>query len=103
MAKSFGIGYEEALQHLTGLHTLEDSEKLDKEMELLAKFAKSVPTSISTVGFRDLIAKMTPNILLNQNKWGTILHKMARHGKSSALVALLAVGEEDYREVIDQV
>eukprot|EP01029_Cantina_marsupialis_P008224 TRINITY_DN1955_c0_g1_i1.p1 TRINITY_DN1955_c0_g1~~TRINITY_DN1955_c0_g1_i1.p1 ORF type:complete len:348 (-),score=85.47 TRINITY_DN1955_c0_g1_i1:47-1090(-) len=99
----FGIVYEKALQQLTGLQMLEKSEKLDQELELLPQFAGLVPESITLDGFRDLISKMTPNILLHRNEaFKTCLHEMAESGNVTAVRALLAVGPENYREMIDK-
>eukprot|EP01029_Cantina_marsupialis_P012203 TRINITY_DN2698_c1_g2_i3.p1 TRINITY_DN2698_c1_g2~~TRINITY_DN2698_c1_g2_i3.p1 ORF type:complete len:227 (-),score=66.87 TRINITY_DN2698_c1_g2_i3:653-1333(-) len=101
--EDFGIGYEEAFQQLKGLEILEESERLEKEVELLPQFAGFVPESITLEGFRDLIGKMTPNILLYQTKtMRTFLHEMADDANVIALNALLAVGPEEYREIVDK-
>eukprot|EP01029_Cantina_marsupialis_P012200 TRINITY_DN2698_c1_g1_i2.p1 TRINITY_DN2698_c1_g1~~TRINITY_DN2698_c1_g1_i2.p1 ORF type:complete len:106 (-),score=30.92 TRINITY_DN2698_c1_g1_i2:76-393(-) len=66
--EDFGIGYEEAFQQLKELEILEESERLKQEVKLLPQFAGFVPESITLEGFRDLIGKMTPNILFHRTK-----------------------------------
>eukprot|EP01029_Cantina_marsupialis_P013901 TRINITY_DN3080_c0_g1_i3.p1 TRINITY_DN3080_c0_g1~~TRINITY_DN3080_c0_g1_i3.p1 ORF type:complete len:151 (+),score=31.33 TRINITY_DN3080_c0_g1_i3:186-638(+) len=101
--QQFGVGYKEALRQLTGLNMTKKFLRLEQEVELLPQFAGMVPKGIPLKGFGDLISKMTPNILLHQTKiMRTFLHKMTDDGNVIALRALLAVGPEDYREMVDK-
>eukprot|EP01029_Cantina_marsupialis_P023205 TRINITY_DN574_c1_g1_i1.p1 TRINITY_DN574_c1_g1~~TRINITY_DN574_c1_g1_i1.p1 ORF type:complete len:328 (+),score=67.25 TRINITY_DN574_c1_g1_i1:186-1169(+) len=103
----FGIGYKEAFQKLTALQTLGSDKIIQKEILLLPLFAGLVPEIITLDGFRDLISKMTPNILVLQHRHpyehlDSSLHKMADKCNIGALRALLAVGPEDLREKFDK-
>eukprot|EP01029_Cantina_marsupialis_P027599 TRINITY_DN773076_c0_g1_i1.p1 TRINITY_DN773076_c0_g1~~TRINITY_DN773076_c0_g1_i1.p1 ORF type:complete len:278 (-),score=35.25 TRINITY_DN773076_c0_g1_i1:253-1086(-) len=75
-----------------------ESSKLKGEIKLLLKIAKHVPDSVSLAAFRDMISKMTPDVLLHQDRRGNFLHKCAYDGDSIGLRAFLAVGPKDFRE-----
>eukprot|EP01029_Cantina_marsupialis_P014215 TRINITY_DN3143_c1_g3_i2.p1 TRINITY_DN3143_c1_g3~~TRINITY_DN3143_c1_g3_i2.p1 ORF type:complete len:365 (+),score=64.54 TRINITY_DN3143_c1_g3_i2:318-1412(+) len=100
--QEFGINYEEALEQLTGLQKFEESERLKQEVKVLPQLAEMVPKRLTLNGFRDLISKMTPNIIVYRFDLSrTFLHKMAVVGNVIALRALLDVGPIDYREMVD--
>eukprot|EP01029_Cantina_marsupialis_P014212 TRINITY_DN3143_c1_g1_i1.p1 TRINITY_DN3143_c1_g1~~TRINITY_DN3143_c1_g1_i1.p1 ORF type:complete len:254 (+),score=52.15 TRINITY_DN3143_c1_g1_i1:193-954(+) len=98
--QEFGVGYENALEQLSGLQELEDSKKLEKEVELLPGIAELVPESITLNGFRDLIAKMTPNIILHRDKNSyTALSMAAYRANKDCIEALLNDARPGYREI----
>eukprot|EP01029_Cantina_marsupialis_P009169 TRINITY_DN2142_c0_g2_i5.p1 TRINITY_DN2142_c0_g2~~TRINITY_DN2142_c0_g2_i5.p1 ORF type:complete len:357 (-),score=72.27 TRINITY_DN2142_c0_g2_i5:1414-2484(-) len=90
--QEFGIDYGESLQQLTGLQTLEKSERFKKELKLVLQFAELLPERITLNGFRDLISKMTPDILVHQFFYDeTFLHKLAQNQSMVASHPLLTV------------
>eukprot|EP01029_Cantina_marsupialis_P013963 TRINITY_DN3093_c0_g1_i2.p1 TRINITY_DN3093_c0_g1~~TRINITY_DN3093_c0_g1_i2.p1 ORF type:complete len:1025 (-),score=146.73 TRINITY_DN3093_c0_g1_i2:261-3335(-) len=87
--------YEEALNKLSGLGELETSDRLEKEQNLILEFASNVPMHITSMEFRSLLLKMTPNILIHQNEYGeTLIYRAAEKGNVVALRALLSVGSK---------